>query len=162
MELLFDDDWIDRKAGVRRVLGDVRKEPEPVLRPERPWESARVHGCNALFHDREEGCFKLWYRAQADELVVRESDPDAPTSERDLTTRRTFLCYAVSDDGLTWRRPHLGMTPYGDATDTNIIRESGHGDSFAWNVLKDPDEPDQPMVVWHLMPEDVEGNGDSI
>ena len=29
-------------------------------------------------------------------------------------------------------------------------------------IDQDPDEPDQPMVVWHLMPEDVEGNGDSI
>jgi len=31
MELLFDDEWVDRKAGVRRVLGVPRKEAEPVL-----------------------------------------------------------------------------------------------------------------------------------
>ena len=33
MELLFDDLWLDRKAGVRRVIGVPRKEPEPVLEP---------------------------------------------------------------------------------------------------------------------------------
>ena len=40
MKLLFDDDAIDRTAGVRRVLGSPKKEPDPILEPQMPWETA--------------------------------------------------------------------------------------------------------------------------
>lgn len=39
MKLLFDDDAIDRTAGVRRVLGSPKKEPDPILQPQMPWET---------------------------------------------------------------------------------------------------------------------------
>ncbi len=42
MKLLFDDDAIDRTAGVRRVLGSPKKEPDPILEPQMPWETAKI------------------------------------------------------------------------------------------------------------------------
>lgn len=142
MELLFDDQWIDRKAGVRRVLGKGRKE-QPILRQERPWEMDRIQACQSLMRDEEEGCFKLWYRAQSQERMEGGDDATAAPSERDHRKRRTFLCYATSRDGIDWQRPDLGRVAYGGRADTNIVHEaSGRGDTVWWNILKDPDDPD--------------------
>jgi len=141
MELLFDDEWIDRKAGVRRVPGPVRKEPELVLRPGAPWEED-VRGGHAVIFDDEAGKFKLWYRALTSERAERSDERDVVSSERDPAKRRTFLCYAESSDGVVWERPPLGLFDYQGNRDNNILREVDHGDSVWWNVLKDPDEPD--------------------
>lgn len=126
MELLFGDEGVDRKAGVRRVLGAPVREPAPVLGREMPWERDGLQGHHALLFDSEEQKFKLWYRAS----VLEDSD------------KRVFLCYAESEDGLTWERPSLQMTEFQGSRDNNIVREIGHGDSMFWNVVKDPDDHD--------------------
>ena len=47
-EFLFDDTWVDRRAGVRRVLGSPVKHPGPVLKPEAPWEADGVYLLSVL------------------------------------------------------------------------------------------------------------------
>ena len=131
MEFLFDDEWIDRTAGVRRVLGAPRKGPEPVLAPAEPWEAGGLSLSPALLFDPEAGRFRLWYRSAAPE------SPGAPAG-----ARRHFLCYAESDDGASWKRPDLGRHPFGARRDTNVLLELAAGDSVFYNVLRDPDDPD--------------------
>jgi len=123
MEYLFDDEWVDRKAGVRRVVGQPRKEPEPVLKPEAPWERGGVLGCQALLRDRDKGTFRLWYRAKSG-LGVEEGKT------------RLFLCYAESRDGVEWERPSLDRFEYQGRRENNIILELSEGDSMFWNVLE--------------------------
>ena len=141
MELLFDDEWVDVRAGVRRVLGAVRKEPEPVLKPEAPWEE-QVQGHRAVLFDQEERKFKLWYRASVAAPEKAGGDDDTVSSERARAGQRTFLCYAESADGLVWTRPSLDLFTFQGSRDNNILREMDHGDSVWWNVLKDPADPD--------------------
>jgi len=142
MELLFDDEWIDRKAGVRRVHGPVNKEPEPILKSEMPWETAGIGGTSVIF-DREEGMFKLWYRSTVVETVVRKYQGFVGSSERETGTRRVFLCYAESKDGISWTRPSLGICEFQGNRDNNILRELGfEGDGVFFNVIKDPQDPD--------------------
>ena len=142
MELLFDDEWIDRKAGVRRVPGPVNKEPEPILKPEMPWETAGIGGTSVIF-DQEDDRFKLWYRSSAVETVVRKRNESVESSERETGTRRVFLCYAESKDGISWARPSLGMYEFQGNRDNNILRElSFEGDGVFSNVIKDPRDPD--------------------
>jgi len=129
MEYLFDDEWVDQRAGVRRVVGQVRKEPEPVLKPEAPWEQDSVQGCQALLRDRSDGTFRLWYRAK----VGTRDDESEP---------RVFLCYAESRDGVKWERPSLGRFEYQGNQENNIVLELSEGDSVFWNILEDEDEPD--------------------
>ena len=46
--LVIDDTWVDRRAGVRRVLGSPAKHPGPVLKPEAPWEADGVYLLSVL------------------------------------------------------------------------------------------------------------------
>lgn len=144
MELLFDDKWIDRTAGVRRVLGQPRKEPAPVLRADRPWESEGIHGLNALFWDAQEQVLKLWYRASAPGGSPHVSPPakGIETSERGEPDRQHFLCYAESQDGVTWVKPGLGLVEFRGRKDNNILRAIGGQSIVFENVQKDPSDPD--------------------
>ena len=99
MELFFDDNAIDRTAGVRKVLGTPKKEPDPILEPQLPWETAGSSAFHAVLRDRDSGRFRLWYRASiggADRPAGEEAGPE-----------RNFLCYAESADG----RPSPTSTP---------------------------------------------------
>jgi len=125
VEWLFDDAALDRSAGVRRTLAMPRKEPVPVLRPERPWEQAGLVGTLSPFYDRTRRLFRLWYRARM---------PGAP--------RRTFLCYAESPDAVHWTRPALGLSDFTGFAGNNIVREIGEADSVFWNIVFDADDPD--------------------
>ncbi len=55
----------------------------------------------------------------------------------------TFVCYAESDDGITWDKPRLGLFPYKDHQDTNIVMVGNGGRSirYANSVVIDPNEP---------------------
>jgi len=138
-ELLFDNLWLDRCCGVRRVLGTPQKELAPVLQAEAPWET-QLHAHHALFYDTEEHRFKLWYRASAGLGTAMRGDNKAsePTSD----PHRNFLCYAESANGVQWTRPALGLFELQGRRENNILREIGEGDSVFWNVIKDPNDPD--------------------
>jgi hypothetical protein len=124
VELLFDDRRIDRRAGVRRVLGRPQKEPAPLLEAEAPWEASGCAALHALFYDPEARRFKLWYRATG------------PADEGG------FLCYAESEDGLRWTRPDLGRFVFDGSRRNNILRALRDGDTMFYNLVKDPLDPD--------------------
>ena len=61
--LLIDDLHIRRMEGVRRVACPPQKHPEPVVKPEKPWEGEGVWMHNGWLYDDEEQVFKLWYHS---------------------------------------------------------------------------------------------------
>lgn len=144
MELLFDDRWLDVVAGVRRVLGQPIKEAGPILIADRPWETEGLQGLRSVFWDVEEATFKLWYRASAPRQPIQPAslEVSAETSERDQPAIQTFLCYAESQDGVTWSKPPLGLYEYAGSRDNNILRSVGNASIVFGNILKDPLDPD--------------------
>src|SRR5947208_11128728 len=151
MEFLFDDEWVDRKAGVQRVLGQPRKEAAPVFQGSVPWEAAGVSSLHALLFDAHEQKFKLWYRGQVrkhpatgeDQPGTRETAAEpVPSSEKERGEHRSFLCYAESTDGVHWVRPSLGLFGYEGSRENNILWEAPEGDGAVWNVVKDCDDPE--------------------
>ena len=134
MKRLFDDQDIDRTAGVRRVLSSPKKEPNPILQPHMPWETAGSSAFHAVLRDRLSGRFRLWYRASI-------GGADRPAGETNELERH-FLCYAESDDGLTWDRPSLRRFSFAGCLENNIIREIDAGDSVFHNIVEDPDDLD--------------------
>ncbi len=142
MEFLFDDDWIDRKAGVRRVLGEPVKHPSRVLKPETPWEEAGIATTPSLIYDAQEGKFKLWYKAGVPDNPARVNDTTVDPSEKQAATKRLFLCYAESQDGIRWIRPSLGRFQFRGSKDNNILREVADADTVFFNIVKDPLDPD--------------------
>ncbi len=144
MEFLFDDMWVDRKAGVGRVLGKPRKEAEPILKPTMPWEGGGS-GSGPILFDAEEQKFKMWYRAlvATSTKAVSAQDDATPSSERDLGGYRNFTCYAESGDGVQWVRPNLGLFEFEGSRENNILFEAtSKADGVLYNVVKDPDDHD--------------------
>ena len=112
-----------RMENVERTFHQAEIHPHPVLKPDAPWEH---HGFTAsVIYDQQEQRFKMWYHA--------------------LTSSGAgIMCYAVSDDGIAWRRPSLGLHEHQGSTDNNIVVPPEHheGKDHFESVFKDPLEKD--------------------
>ena len=125
VRLFFDDRYFERSRGLSREWGRPTRHPQnPVLQGDRPWEF-RCTCPSTVLYDPVEGCYKMWYTTHNDEWS---------------TLRAGFTCYATSVDGITWEKPALGIIPYPDAPENNIVI-TGH--FFATgHVIYDEEESD--------------------
>ena len=132
-QLFLDDLLVDEASRVSRFLYRPHKHPgNPILEPDRPWEQGTRGGRTAgmqiagqaALYDEEERLFKMWY------LAAAMSEPFRP------------WCYAVSEDGYTWRKPELGLYEFEGSTANNIVANNRHPIEIGDNVFKDPHDPD--------------------
>ena len=88
-----------------------------------PQEVALVHdelwegtgsGYHSVFRDGDR--YRMYYKA----WHLEASDGKLDTKRHPL-----FCCYAESDDGVTWRKPKLGLHEFEGSTDNNIVMASG-------------------------------------
>ena len=112
-ELMVDGWLIDRLANA------CLKLHEPVsggvaIKLDRPWEGPANFGVSVLAH---RGRSLLYYRA----MTVNPGDD------------RGVLCVAVSDDGITWTKPALGLVASAGCRETNIIATDAGKAVFQYN-----------------------------
>ena len=106
LHLFLTDEEVDSLAGVTRLINPMRRESlEPVLRPDRPWETGQVVPRRVL-HDPADGLYKCWY------LGATSNEP---------SPCRYGTGYAASPDGVTWEKPALDVMRDGDGSPTNIV-----------------------------------------
>lgn len=105
-QLLFDDLFLDRAKGVQLCMNAPVQHPEPVLVPDRPWEAQGICGYNTVLREAD-GRFRLWYGAMMKTGLPSEG--------------AIRLCYAESEDGLSWRKPNLGLIPFRGSRDNNVV-----------------------------------------
>ncbi len=128
--LFVDDEHVYYRPGtVRRVVEFKKFAGNPVIPPNRPWESEAIGWCSQLRHPVT-GKFQMWYQA----YTQRNGD-------RRL---KSTVCYAESDDGQTWTKPALGQFAFYEEKDTNIvlIGSGGYGDRYCNSVIWDAIETD--------------------
>jgi hypothetical protein len=101
----------------------VTVEPEPVLRPEYPWEDAMV-GVYATVLD-DEGLLRCWYEPS----YLKEGRPEP-----------SGVAYAESEDGVVWRKPKLGLTEFAGSKANNLV-DLGTRGWAGGSVMKDPAAP---------------------
>ena len=140
-QLFLDDHIVDTMDGViRQFHRPTRWEGNPVIQADQPWE--RGGGGVYLFggtvmYDEEDGLFKMWYRT---------SLPMAASASRALREPEGVYkaCYAVSDDGIYWHKPALGLTEFDGSRDNNLLPPSIEGMKQIRrpNLIKDYEEPD--------------------
>jgi hypothetical protein len=53
------------------------------------------------------------------------------------------ICYAVSQDGINWQKPALGLARYHDRTDNNLVSLPYEQSIMAFVILHEPDGPDR-------------------
>ena len=103
-QLFIDHRFIDTAQDVELTVNPPVKLPGPVLVSEHPWEAFSI-GWSCVLED--DGLFRLWYSAcGADQW----------------TGGPWYLCYATSQDGLTWEKTELGLVEYDGSKRNNIVR----------------------------------------
>jgi hypothetical protein len=119
-ELFLDDYRIESAKDVGRVVHPARKLPDPIIRPEFPWEnSAYIYGSVFKIGD----VYRMWYDCNND------------------VAPGYYLCYAESRDGEHWVKPlGRGNVGYKDipASRTNLIIAGGG--TIAYNPDASPDK----------------------
>ncbi|MEW6755734.1 MAG: hypothetical protein AB1505_32865 [Candidatus Latescibacterota bacterium] len=101
--LFLDDHLIARSEGLARITHQPEKLPEPVLRRAEPWH-LQPQWFLHVTRDTPSGLFRTWYNVK---------NPGG----------RPFICYAYaeSEDGVSWRRPDLGLVEVDGSTRNNLI-----------------------------------------
>ncbi|MEZ6087716.1 MAG: prolyl oligopeptidase family serine peptidase [Pirellulaceae bacterium] len=138
-EFLFvDDHHILYRSGTERILHPANLHSEnPLIREDKPWELA-IGWVSVALHP-ETRKYQLWYQAYGGGRDERK-------------THKCVVCYAESDDGVTFVKPELSVHDFkterkpfaGHHQQTNIVLlgEGGYGDRYANSVLLEPGEPD--------------------
>ena len=129
-QLFIDHRFIESSENIGLTVNPPVKRSEPVIRSDRPWDAFRLIWFSVA---EDNGQFKMWYQAF-------DNDQWAGGTSR--------LCYAVSDDGLNWTKPDLGIVEYRGSTQNNILI----GDMVNAFVFIDPHgEPEQcyKMIYTH-------------
>jgi hypothetical protein len=109
---------------IRRV-GEAKRHPTNPVLPlgmAHEWDSLQASpwSMRGILYDPDEKLFKCWY------------------SGKDLTMRRWWASgYAVSEDGVHWVKPRLGLHEYNGNANNNIFTMDAFG-----VVIRDAAEPD--------------------
>lgn len=99
-ELFIDDAVLDRLEGVEVRLGSPALAGT-AMTFEEPWEG---RFCTFVTVLRDGSKFRMYYRGVGDGGAKSE-----------------ITCYAESDDGITWRKPKLGLVEIRGAKENNVI-----------------------------------------
>ena len=120
--LLIDDWSVAHACNIRRTFHrPVKHGKNPLIMADKPWELIRLY----LFGGAERhanGQYRMWY-----------CPPDPIPSN----PKNAHTCVALSDDGITWTKPALGLHSYKRHEDTNIAIKNA-GVSL---VFKNSDDP---------------------
>jgi hypothetical protein len=154
--LLLDSRLLNTTENVALRVGTVQKHPKnPLFGEDRPWE-VRYDNLypNAIF-DAEEQTFKCWYNPFIIDRGTSETSPaqraSIPYTKIPNQRREMGLCYATSQDGITWQKPNLGLIEHAGDKNNNLLARAAHGPG----VFKDLHETDPAKRYKMLFASDV-------
>ncbi len=159
----FDDHAIPWRRNLKLTLVEAEKHPaNPVLR--RGPEGSPDHGHAILYGSvfKTGDKFRIWYLGMFEKELARGQ---APGWWRPM-------CYAESDDGVTWTKPELGLVEFNGSKRNNIcLIESepaslGRVNDFL-TVIHEPQDPDpsrryKAAFIAHLPFDEVRGGRSGI
>ena len=104
--LFIDNRFIAEMDGLMRRFHQAEAHADnPVIHANRPWErDAAFVDTGLVMFDENEGLYRAWY--QGGNCYGLDD--------------RSCMCYAVSEDGLRWQKPNLGLVEFAGSTDNNI------------------------------------------
>jgi len=140
-QFFFDNVVIAQVQDLIRIVHSPKKEPGPLIKKDRPWESIAYFTSGAwnVLRDNSSGEFKCWYEDW-------KFDPRVYAHQKKgsfhCPPHRMRECYACSKDGLNWEKPVLDYLEE-DARKTNVVfGNPSFGGVHAAGVIDDPLESD--------------------
>ena len=131
--LLIEPGLVEKSRLVEPVAGPVVKAPEnPLLRDDVPWEPNWSDMKPSVWRDPATGRTHLWYTPFIHDSLVSDHNCEwwnvadwPPERVHFAKTGQTYrdwaLCYAYSNDGRRWFRPHLGLVEWNGSRQNNIL-----------------------------------------
>ena len=168
--LAIDDVSLPWRKNVCLYLSTPSVRPEPVLVPS-PLESDAPDNQSVYFYGtvlNDGGRFRMWYYA-----CHRGMNPDwSPGMRQQIAKKPGWLigmqegyevyqgplCYAESDDGITWRKPALGQVLF-KGSRANHALALPHTLVSGAAVIRDDDEPDSARrykMVYQYFPDQTD------
>ncbi|KKK78788.1 hypothetical protein LCGC14_2840050, partial [marine sediment metagenome] len=128
--LFIDDAFIESIEGIKKGVVPAEKvSDEPLIELDQPWEKQwRMSGYTNVIYDEEENLFKMWYDV-------------GQSLSSDVAEEEVGLAYALSEDGIHWRKPILNLIEDNGSKKNNLLfpfLRWGYG----YGVVKDPLEAD--------------------
>lgn len=127
----------------------------PVLRPEKPWEGECVAYPCVLFSP-DESLYKMWYMTVTSEET--SANDGTLIDNHAMKCERSYVCYAVSRDGINWTRPVLNILRTNRYPENNIVYQDAGFFCGCPTVILDEHEPD-PSRRYKMMIYDNDGAG---
>jgi hypothetical protein len=104
-ELFIDDYRVASTVDVQRIVHPGKKS-QPLIKPTEPWEGNSVYVYGTVLKDQPKGSgYRMWYTA--------------------YFNANYYLCYATSNDGITWKKPSLGIFDFKGSRNNNICKTGG-------------------------------------
>jgi len=145
--LLLDNRIVERTKNAKLTVGKMEKDKRnPLFIEDKPWEPRFDNLYANVLYDEQEKLYKCWYSP----FIVDESTTNTPEKNRvnggkfrymgKHTGRRREMgiCYAVSRDGIQWKKPNLGIVEFQGSKENNLVWRGPHGAG----VFKDPHDLD--------------------
>lgn len=139
--LVLDDRVVDRADNVILKVGTVTKSPaNPLFGEDRPWEVRFDNVYPNIAYDETTSRYECWYSP----FIVDELTAGTPKTQRGAVsyhstpTREMGLCYSISNDGVQWTKPELGVVEFAGSKRNNLVLRYSHGAG----VLKDVHDAD--------------------
>jgi hypothetical protein len=125
--LFLDAMVVEKSQGLERVFHAAEKyRGNPIIRRDKPWEGWGPYVYGTVM--RHDGKLKMWYQ------VLGKDSAD--------------VCYAESQDGLTWVKPDLGIVEFNGAKQNNIVAARKHCHLPGVIRLASPDSPDKRWAMY--------------
>jgi hypothetical protein len=109
-QLFIDSLFFQDARGVKLLTHEPRKTGDRSIAADRSWERGGLGPYSSVLWDN--GRYHFWYHAMDSKLW--HTSPGAGA-----------ICYATSEDGITWTKPDLGLVEYEGSKRNNIV--IGHG-----------------------------------
>ena len=148
--LLLDNRVTEQVENAKLTVGFAHKHPSnPLFVEDKPWEQRFDNFYGNVIYDEEDELYKCWYSpfiidnsAKGMSLKEREKDYDVPDK------REMAICYAISEDGIHWEKPNLGLIDFEGNKSNNIVWRGKDQDANHWRgphgagIFKDKYEKD--------------------
>ena len=120
-QLFIDKKWFASEQGMTLTMNPPDKR-EIVIEPAHPWDAHAIYAYSTILE--HEGKYMMWYDASSD----ISSKPN----------HYRGICYAESEDGLTWTRPDVNLYEWEGIKENNLVMPGCNG-----GIMIDPNGPDE-------------------
>lgn len=135
-QFFFDDSVIAHSQRLTRRWLPAKVYPEPLLRPDKPWEGHCISLYGTVLPDPDGG-WRMYYGNFNPTFTFKKHDEKVAVAPG--------MLLAHSDDGITWHKPELGQVEW-KGQSTNFIAHSGrHLDGAP--VMYDPEDAERPYKM---------------